>query len=117
MEQFEQEILNSVKGAILASIKEALSGYSSPLRPLITKVIEEHSNDIYTIVNDSFKSVIATEDFKKTIFSEFEHKVAKMLVGQLSGQVEKAVHKIKQNPTLQAKMIVAIEDIIEKEGA
>ena len=44
------------------------------------------------------------------------NKLAEMLVGQMSGHVEKAVNRVRQDPTLKAKMILAIEDIIESEG-
>lgn len=112
--ELEKQILNGVNDAIKISIVDSLSGYNSPLRKLSDKVVQENEEKIHLIMNKAFKFVISTDSFKKTILEEFQHKVAKMLVSNLSGQVEKSVNIIKQDPTLKAKMILAIENIIEE---
>jgi hypothetical protein len=115
MKDLEKEILDKVKDSIAEAISSSLVGYNSPLSILSKKVIDDNFDDIYGIMNKAFKSVIRTEEFEKTILQEFEHKVAKMLVGQMSGHVEKAVNNIRQDPRLKAKMILAIENIIDNE--
>lgn len=109
----EQDILQQVQTAMKKAIQENLVAYNSPLRKLTDRVVEENSDEIHEVMNTAFKSVIRTGEFKATVLQEFEHKVAKLLVSQLSGQVEKAVHALKQDPKMKAKMILAIEDIIE----
>lgn len=109
----EKQIAQQTQTAVQKAIHETLVAYNSPMRKLADRVVEENSDEIHGVMNKAFKSVIRTKAFEDTILEEFERKVAKMLVGQLSGQVEKAVSKIKQDPTLKAKMILAIEDIIE----
>lgn len=116
MTDLEKQILGQVQGSIAKAIDSELVGYNKPLNKLAEKVVEENFDEVYDIMNKAFKAVVRTEEFEKTILQEFEHKVAKMLVGQMSGHVEKAVNRVKQDPTLKAKMILAIESIIESEG-
>lgn len=113
MNDLERQVLNQVQSSIAKAIDSELVGYNKPLSKIAEKVINNNFDEVYAIMNDAFKKVVRTKEFKDTILTEFEHKVAKLLVGQMSGYVEKAVNSVKQDPTLKAKMILAIENIIE----
>ena len=58
------------------------------------------------------KDILKDNEFHRTIKMEFRHKVAKNLVGELTGSIERAVNLFKQDPTLRAKLILAIEQFI-----
>ena len=116
MTDLEKQILQTAQTSVNAAIKEGLTGYNSPLTKMVHKVVEEHDSQLHSVMKEAFGSVIETKDFKSACVSAFQHKLAKTMVSKLEGSVEKAVNSIRQDPTLRAKMILAIERIIESEG-
>lgn len=112
MSELEKQILNISKNAIADAIQKELVGYNKPLSAMANEVVSENKQEIKSIMDESFKGVIRSDGFDIMVKEEFNRKIAKLLVGQLSGEVEKAVNTFKQDPTLKAKMILAIENII-----
>lgn len=106
---------NAVTKILANALKEQLSnsGYSSPYREVVEEVVSEFDDEIRQVLKDTLKTVIEDKEFKSIVRQEFKHKVAKMLVGDLQGAVEKAVNSFRQDPVLKADMIKAIEAIIE----
>lgn len=104
-----------LKQILAHSLKDALSqeGYSNPTRGFVTAVVEENKDEIESVVRTALKEVLSDPEFKDIVRQEFKHKVAKMLVSDLTGTVEQAVNSFRQNPTLKADMVKAIEALIE----
>lgn len=113
MEKLEKEILKAVESSLTEVMKNTLGGYSSPLSELMRKVVEKHSEAIEVTVDSAFKTVIDSGGFKETVLKEFEHKVAKLLLAKLEGSVEKAVNAIRNNPSNKAKMLLAVERLVD----
>lgn len=114
MTDLEKKILTSANAALGEAIESELVGYNKPLSQLANQVINEHSSSVKQIMSKAFNSVVKTPEFEKSVHNEFNRKVAKLLVAQLSGEVEKAVNAVRQDPTLKARMILAIEEIVNK---
>lgn len=111
----KQEILNIAVSAIKDKIGERFSNtYNSPLNKIADEVIIENGDKIKAIFEDCLESTIKSSDFKQAIKDEFAHKVAKTMVGKLVGSIEKAVDKLSQDPTLKARMIIAIEKLVKE---
>ena len=110
---FEREILNGLSDGIQKSIKDQMGGYNSPLTKMIESVMNDNRESIMGKMNDALKTVIEKPDFKAVLVEEFNRKVAKTLLSGLEGLVEKAANSFKQDPTIKAKMIMAIQAIIE----
>ena len=89
--------------------------YSSPLKPIINEVVEENKEQLKEIFKEAIKDIVKDNETKKIIQKEFKHAVAKHLVHKLSGGIEQCVNSFKQDPTIKAKMINAIEKIIIEE--
>ena len=113
MDYLQEQILAQVNSSIAKAIEDELVGYNKPLNTLVDKVVRDNFEEVHEIVNRAFQTVVRTEAFETSVLEEFERKVAKILVSKLTGQVEKAVNLVNQDPRLRAKMILAIEDIIE----
>jgi len=77
--QLELDVLRNVQTSIQKAIHESLTGYNSPLIKLVTKVIEDKSTELKTIISDSFDEVIKLDEFKKSIREGFSHKIARMV--------------------------------------
>jgi len=110
----EAKILDLVKKSLDKAMAENLSGYNSPLNDLVKKVISENSQDLYNIMNGEVIALIKEEGFKKAFREAIHGKLAKVLVGRLSGELEKRVNELKQNPQTRAKITLAINEIIEE---
>ena len=114
---FEREILNGLNDGIQKSIKDQMGGYNSPLTKMIESVMNNNRDSIMEKMDAALKSVIENPDFKAALVDEFNRKVAKTLLSGLEGLVEKAANSFKQDPTIRAKMVMAIQSIIEKKEA
>ena len=110
----KKEVLEIAIEAIKVKIGERFSGYSSPLNSIADRVISEHEDEIKDIFETCISTTLKNKTFKETIQEEFTHKIAKAMVGKLEGSVEKAVEKLRQDQTIRARMILAIENIIKE---
>ena len=110
----ESDILVAAQEAIAKSIKEVLSGYNSPLAKLTLEVINSHSSELKQIINDSFSSVIKTEDFKRSIIDAFSHKVSRTIISNNDGLFDKVSNELKQDSVFKAKMSIAVANVVEE---
>jgi len=110
----EQEI----KEVVIAGLREKIATrYTYEVVDNIVRDVmneEESRATLRKFVHDCLSFVKGDRAFEKAVKEEFQHKVAKSMVGKLEGTVERAVDVLRQDPTLRAKMILAIEEIIKK---
>jgi len=110
----EKIILAQIKESVKDAIKSRLEGYNSPLNPFIDEALENNKEGLRKVFHSAFEKVVSSEEFKEAVITAFHHRVAKMLVSKLSGSVEKAVNALRQDQATQARMILAIENIVEE---
>ena len=107
-----------IKEVIIAGLREKVATrYTYEVVDNIVREVMNEEDSIATLkkfVNDCLSFVKGDKAFEKEVKAEFQHKVAKAMVGKLEGTVEKAVDVLRQDPTLRAQMILAIEKIINK---
>lgn len=115
MNELEKEIVKQVKASIADWISKMLvDQYNSPLRQLVSDVFAEQRSNVEKIMQSVLGEVLNSKEFKVTVKEEFQRKIAKNLVGYLEWTVEKAANELKANPIMKAKMILAIENIINE---
>jgi len=114
MSELENKVNQAIEESIHEALRERLKGYSSPLQPIIDKVVEEKFEAIESTLNKAFSKTLEASSFQKLILEEFHRKVAKLLISKLEGSVEKAVNDIRQSPSLRAKLILAVENFIDE---
>lgn len=112
LSDFEKIILSSVQSSIHEAIKTKITSYDSPLNPIIIDAFKVHSDSIRGILYEALGECVKTKEFKQSVKEAFYHKVSRALVDGMAGSVDKAVNSFKQDPTIKAKMILAIEEII-----
>jgi len=110
----EMNILSAVQSSMDKTIREALSGYNSPLTALVKSVVDSHSTELRKTISDSFEEVIRTEDFKRSIVSAFSHKVARSIISNNDGLYDKVSNELKQDATFKAKMALAVANVVEE---
>ena len=114
---FEQIVLGNLSEAVNKAVQERLGGYQSPLVKLIDDAFKVHDNKLRELVYESLGQSLDRADFKQAIKQAFDHKVARVMVDQLASSIDKAIHAIKSDPTIKARMILAIEAIIKESSS
>jgi hypothetical protein len=107
-------VIVATRQSISKAILEQLSGYSSPLKPYINEVVEEQADELRKQLRKILSGVLTDPQFAKILKDVFRYKVAKNLVGELTGIIDKAVNLFRQAPTLCAKLVTAIEEFIDE---
>jgi len=110
----EAEILATVKSSTEKAIAEALSGYNGPLTKLVGEVVEAHRGELRNTFEEAIVKSINSEEFKSLVEDAFHHKLAKALVSSFDSSVDKAFSAMKSDPTIRAKAIIAVENIIKE---
>ena len=107
-----------IKEVVVAGLREKIATrYSYEAVDNIVKEVmaeEDSQHNLKQFIRECLSFVKGDKAFEKMVKEEFQHKVAKSMVGKLEGTVEKAVDAIRQDQTLRAEMILAIEKIVKK---
>lgn len=101
---FEKGILKVVEG----------DTYSSPLRPIVEKVINAHAGKIEETIHDALLESFNSKEFKEALKKSFNEKLAKILVGSYGGEIESRVNALKANPETRARITLAIAKVMEE---
>ena len=107
-----------IKEVVIAGLREKIATrytYEAVDRIVGDVMEEESSKDkLKQFIRECLSFVKGDKAFEKMVKEEFQHKVAKSMIGKLEGTVERAVDAIRQDQTLRAEMILAIEKIVKK---
>lgn len=114
MTDLEKAILHNAQKAIGEAFHKNLTGYNSSFNKLVDETVANHRDELKTIIEENFTKVIRSKEFDNAVKNAFEHKLAKTLVSKLEGGVEKCVATLRSDPTIRAKMILAIESIVKE---
>jgi hypothetical protein len=110
----ERDILAATQKALSKVIGETLAGYNSPLVKLTNAVVNEHLDELAAMVRESFASVIRADEFKAAIRDGFYHKVARTIVSNHAGMLDKAANDLKQDGVFKARLVAAVANVIEE---
>ena len=106
------ELLAQCEKAIDKSITDALGSYNSPLMEAVRSALSEHKEKLHDLASESVAELVNSEDFKQTMKLEMKRKLAKVLIAQYGGEIEKTVGQLKANPTSRAKITMAIDSVM-----
>lgn len=110
-----KELVQAVKNGIGKSVSEKLSGYHSPIEPIIQKCIEEQSAELRNIFLESIRSAVGDKEFRAEIAKAVRHKLASQLIQKFGGELEKQVNLLKSDPVTRSKITVAIDEILKEQ--
>lgn len=108
-EKIFQKILESIDKAVLTE----LVGYGKPLSKIIDQVAEKNMDLFIEKTETVLIEVISHESFLDTMRSALKNKLASIIVGKMGGEFEKKINELKANPTTRAKVIIALEKMID----
>ena len=109
-----QVIVREIQGAISEAARARLTGYSSPLNKIIDDVVSARTPEITALVTEAISGVLNEGKFREEAIAQIRHKVARELVNSFGeGIFKRTIEKLKQDHTLKARIVLAIEAMIE----
>jgi hypothetical protein len=112
----EKQVLGEIKSSISSSIQKHLGDYGSPLKPFIKSCFDKHGRTIEGWLAESIDKVILDKSFKKSMIEGMRHKIAREITNTFGEGIFKAnIQKLKADPTLKARCVLAVEKIINSE--
>lgn len=106
------DVENIIYDALKKKIGDSIN--YNEMHRVIEGVVESRRDELQALLNNCLDKVLADKKFRDVIVEEFRHKVAKNLVAKLEGAIEKNVNKFRADPILNARMITAVEAIINE---
>jgi hypothetical protein len=111
-EYLEKEIFNQVGDAIGKAIAERLTSYNTPLAPMIASVIESRNSEIRAMLNKAMDGVLIG-DFRTELQAACTHKLARVLISKMEGEIEKTANELRSNPEFRARLTLAISEVVK----
>lgn len=112
---FELEVQDAVKKAIREAIEKSLISYSSPLDKLVKAEVDKCQGPISTLLNESIMHCMQL-DIREQIKEALSHKLARLLVTKMEGELEKKVNDLRSSPETRARIVLAIDNAIKELG-
>jgi len=109
LQQAKEILFRSLAG----EFEKAATSYNSPIQKIAYEILEENREQIKKEFNKALTESLNDKEFMIMIREEFKRKVAKVLVGKLEGEVTRVVDTLRQDQALRARMILAIQEIID----
>lgn len=106
--------------AICEGIKESvikkLGEYKSPLDAILTRTFEKHQAKIDLLFDKLITESLLHVDFERQLQDAFTKKLAKVLLSNFEGEIERRAGKLREDSAFRAKIIVAIDEAIKSVG-
>lgn len=109
----EQQILNEVSDAIGKAIQGALTGYNGPLQKLCESVIEKHKASLFAILDEQVCQLKDSTEFRACVNDALNHKLARIMVSKMEGELEKQVNELRARPEIRAQIVLAVKAIVD----
>jgi hypothetical protein len=108
----EQQVQRDLSTAIEKVVREQMGGYNSPLHKMVDAVVSEKATDIKALLRAAITDVVSAEEFKSEIRSAFAHSLARNLMNEYKGEIEKRANELRQQADFRARVTIAIEEIV-----
>jgi uncharacterized coiled-coil protein SlyX len=105
-------IAQTAQGALSAALHGALTGYGSPLTELVKRATERRTTALAAIVDAAMDHLIGSDELKQAAIEAARHKLAKMVVTDIEGGMERAYNAFKGDPVRRSRAILAVERAI-----
>lgn len=107
-------IAREMNGAIAKVAHERLARWDGPLAKLIDDAFIVHKDDIRAILYSAVSDGLSQETFRTEIKAAFMHALARNLMSEFKGEIEKQANAMRQQPEFRARVVMAIENIVSE---
>ena len=105
-------ISKELDGANAEVVKSRLSGYNSPLAKMVDEVVARQEGEIKALLREAITDAVSQDDFRREVKSAFAHTLARLLMADFKGEIEKQASALRQQPDFRARVVMAIEKIV-----
>lgn len=109
----EELVLEAVRNGISKALEQQMTGYGNPVAKIAEAILNQHAEAIREILNDAVATAFNSKTVREFVKSEFQRKVAKILVSKLEGETEKRVSELRADPVMRAKITLAVQQAIQ----
>lgn len=111
----EQEIHNAIRDGIRDAVTKCLSSnYNNPLEKVVSTSITSQESKFRKLIDESIASCMVCDVFTSSVKAAVRQQLAKTLVQRFGGELEKQVNALKSDPTTRARIVLALEEIVNK---
>ncbi len=110
----EQIVARELQSALGEVIRSKIGGYNSPLHKFVDEVVIERQQEIKALLRTAVGDAIGQEDFKREIKSAFMHTLARSMMNEFKGEIEKQANALKQQADFRARVVLAIESVVNE---
>ncbi len=101
--------------SISEAIEETLVGYSSPLNKLIEAQVKHREGELRSLIDAAIMNCMQL-DIREQMEHALSHKLARLLVSKMEGELEKKVNDLRSSPETRARIVLAIDNAIRDLG-
>jgi hypothetical protein len=118
MKTFEEQIIETVVNGIGEAIKARISAghQNNPLNKLIDSVVESRADKLRTMIEEAVDGALFG-NFRASIQEACSHKLARIIVSKMEGEIEKRYVELRSSPEVRAKITLAIDRELRELGA
>jgi len=112
----DEIIAKELHGAIAKTVSERLSGYNTPLSKMVDEVVSSQAQEIKSLLREAITEAVSKDDFRAEVKSAFVHTLARSLMNDFKGEIEKQANALRQQADFRARVVMAIEKIVSESG-
>jgi hypothetical protein len=112
--EIEDIVSKELKFALGEVIKNRLGSYGSPLSKFLDEVVSEKSSIIKQLLREAIDESMSQEVFRTEIKQAFAHQLARSLMSEFKGEIEKQANSLRQQADFRARVVLAIEKIVSE---
>lgn len=109
----EHLVTDAFRAGLQKMLEQQIGSYNNPVAKIAEQILAAHADQIRVLLEDAVSNALSSKVLKSDLREAFGHKVAKLLVSKLEGEVEKRVNDIRSDPIMRAKMLLAIEQVVK----
>lgn len=111
----DNEILDGLKGAIIAGMKDGLKSkftqYNSSLDKWLTETLNESDTDFKSLFNEAVKSCMSDQSFRGEIIQAYRANLAAALIKRFGQKLDLDLNALKTDPVSRAKITEMLESL------
>lgn len=109
----EQQVVDQFRESFAEAVKKRLeSDYHGPFGELITRAVKANEGELFALITEAI-SEVTRGSIREQLKEAAKHKIAKVLVSKMEGEIERRVNDLRSDPATRARIVLAVEAAIK----
>ena len=113
MDRLEQEVIKQISLTVAGSIQKVLTGYSSPLIPLVNRAVAEREAEINALIGSYVDKALLNLAESSEIEIAIRDKFARMMVSKIGGSLESRFNKLRSQGQMKDRIDAGLEKLVD----